>query len=108
MSGPWYGVDLDGTLARYPHAGGIGPPVPAMLARVRRWLARGTRVKLFTARAAVPDLIPEVRAWLDDLGLQQVEITCMKDFQMELLYDDRAVSVEVNTGRITTEGHEPL
>lgn len=37
----WIGVDLDGTLAEY-HGWGngeIGDPVPAMLERVKKWLA---------------------------------------------------------------------
>lgn len=49
----WIGVDLDGTLAHYDGGVGvdhIGPPVPAMLTRVKQWLAEGRAVKIFTAR----------------------------------------------------------
>ena len=40
----WIGVDLDGTLAHYEGWKGIehiGAPVPAMLERVKNWLAEG-------------------------------------------------------------------
>jgi hypothetical protein len=52
--GAWIGVDLDGTLAEYtvwkgPHH--IGPPILVMLERVKRWLAAGVEVRIFTARA---------------------------------------------------------
>jgi hypothetical protein len=49
----WIGVDLDGTLAHYhgwKHVGHIGDPVPEMLDRVKRWLAEGYEVRIFTAR----------------------------------------------------------
>ena len=41
----WIGVDLDGTLAHYDGWKGIehvGPPIPAMLARVKYWLEHKT------------------------------------------------------------------
>lgn len=47
-AGGWIGVDLDGTLAEYggwKGADHIGAPVPAMLARVRAWLADAERAK---------------------------------------------------------------
>lgn len=98
----WIGVDLDGTLAKYRGWEGpdsIGEPVPEMLMRVRRWLAEGKEVRIFTARASIPEQIAPVRAWLDRHGLQQVGITNVKDFGMIELWDDRAVQVEMNTGR---------
>jgi hypothetical protein len=98
----WIGVDLDGTLAHYSGwaGGSIGKPIPAMLARVKGWLAEGREVKIFTARAAVPELIPPIKAWcLEHVGAE-LEVTCMKDFGMITLYDDRAVQVEMNTGRL--------
>lgn len=100
MSG-WIGVDLDGTLAEC-HGGiaTIGPPVPAMMARVRAWIEDGREVRIFTARACVPDLIPQVQAWLVEHGLPALEITNEKDFRMVALYDDRCVQVEMNTGRL--------
>ena len=54
MSG-WIGVDLDGTLAEYTGWKGIdhvGKPVPAMVKRVKDWIAKGQDVKVFTARVS--------------------------------------------------------
>jgi hypothetical protein len=99
----WTGVDLDGTLARFDQGSSlseIGPPVPLMLERVRSMIANGERVKIVTARAADPDQVPLIRKWLRDNGLPPLEITDAKDYNMIRLYDDRAVQVERNTGRI--------
>ncbi len=104
-SGPWFGVDLDGTLAVWDANSSldrIGPPVPVMVAYVRRMVANGIRVKIFTARASDPAQIPKIQAWLRHNGLPDLEITNVKDYQMERLYDDRAIRVELNTGRIAT------
>jgi hypothetical protein len=101
----WIGVDLDGTLAIYRgwNNGEIGEPVPAMLARVKQWISEGKCVKIFTARASVPELIPPVKAWLAKHGLPELEVTNMKDFAMVELYDDRCKQVEMNTGRLLEE-----
>jgi hypothetical protein len=103
----WIGVDLDGTLAEY-HGwrldGGIGAPIPLMLERVKKWLAEGREIKIFTARAVQSEQIPIVQKWLRDVGLPELEVTNVKDLKMVTLYDDRAVQVEFNTGRIL--GHD--
>ena len=102
-AGPWFGVDLDGTLAVWDAGSSldrIGPPVPAMVDYVRRMVASGIRVKIFTARAGDPAQIPKIRDWLSRNGLPDLEITNVKDYHMERLYDDRAIRVERNTGRI--------
>lgn len=100
MSG-WIGVDLDGTLAHYTGCKGpedIGEPVPAMLARVRAWVAEGRQVKIFTARCCVPEQVPPIKAWLAKHGLGELEVTNVKDFGMIELWDDRCVRVVPNTG----------
>jgi hypothetical protein len=99
-------VDLDGTLAVYDgwKDGAIGEPVPEMLFRVRKWLADGVAVRVVTARAGVPEQVDAVRAWLDSLELHDVAITDRKDFAMIELWDDRAVAVEQNTGRVLGGG----
>jgi hypothetical protein len=108
MSGGWIGVDLDGTLAHYDGWKGVehvGPPVPAMLARVRRWLERGITVKIFTARVSVPDgrdredVVSAIHRWCAEHGLPALQVTCTKDFGLVELWDDRAVQVIVNTGQ---------
>ena len=99
----WYGVDLDGTLIAETSGpfdpNRFGPPVPAMLERVQNWLREGRRVKIFTARAAVPQHIPPIREWLRQQGLPELEITNAKDYAMIEIWDDRAVEVIANTGR---------
>ena len=96
----WIGVDLDGTLAFYPPPtrGTIGDPIPAMAARVRRWLAEGQEVRIFTARACEEAQIPVVEAWLARWGFPALYVTNEKDYEMIELWDDRAVQVKENTG----------
>jgi hypothetical protein len=129
MSRGWIGVDLDGTLAEYTNWAGpteIGKPIPLMLARVRAWLDAGKEVRIFTARVYplgyLPgDLIPPadqhifnyeqrvafaaahaIHVWcVEHLG-RTLPLTCIKDYHMQELWDDRAVQVEKNTGRIAT------
>lgn len=93
---------MDGTLAHDTGFQGpehIGPPVPAMLKRVKDWLRNGEQVKIMTARASRPGDLEHVRKWLEDNGLPQLEITNQKDYEMIDLWDDRAVEVIPNTGR---------
>jgi hypothetical protein len=104
----WIGVDLDGTLAEYNgwKATGktgelsIGKPIMPMVTRVLDWLNAGQEVRIFTARASEPDMIPPIKAWcVEHLG-RELPVTNMKDFGMITLYDDRAIQVEFNTGRL--------
>lgn len=98
----WIGVDLDGTLAEHhgwKGADHIGPPVPMMLARVKRWIREGVDVRIFTARASDPSQIPFVEKWCQlNLGMK-LPVTNQKDFAMVELWDDRCVQVQMNTGR---------
>lgn len=97
----WIGVDLDGTLAEYGSRNGandIGLPVPKMLKRVQKWLKEGADVRIFTARAYIPEQIPPVQAWCEKhLGVI-LPVTNVKDFGMSELWDDRAIQVIPNTG----------
>lgn len=108
MSG-WTGVDLDGTLAHYEgwvNAVHIGAPVPAMLERVKRWLAEGREVRIFTARVSgeregvdVATTRKLIEDWCELHVGQRLQVTCEKDFGMVELWDDRAVRVQFNTGK---------
>lgn len=102
MSQGWIGVDLDGTLAYYDIWRGldhIGKPIPEMLFNVKNWLAQGKCVKIFTARASVPECIPIIEEWcLIHIG-KKLEVTNVKDFSMIALYDDRAYRIVENTGK---------
>jgi hypothetical protein len=99
----WIGVDLDGTLAFHDANSPmikIGDPVPLMLKRVKAMIEKGHRVKIFTARAQDSDQILLIRKWLLNNGLPSLEITNIKDYNMIKLFDDRAVQVESNTGKL--------
>lgn len=104
---PWIGVDLDGTLAAdtgrqlWDSEGRprIGAPVPEMVARVKDWVSKGFAVKIFTARASSGVQVAAIRQWLLRRGLPDLEVTNIKDFNMVMLWDDRCVQVERNSGR---------
>ena len=104
MSG-WIGVDLDGTLAEYGGWQGpdhIGAPVPAMVERVRRWLAEGREVRIFTARVAqnAPFSVHyAIEQWCEKHLGQKLPVTHEKDYGMVELWDDRCVQVVPNTGQ---------
>ena len=115
----WIGVDLDGTLAEYygwPVDGSIGAPIPAMVERVKAWLAEGQDVRIFTARifpigtnqefVTTPDRWRQaldqanmISAWCGQHFGRSLPVTCVKDYGMIELWDDRAIQVEPNTGR---------
>lgn len=115
---PWYGVDLDATLAEHfpskrryrPGQMPIGKPVPRMVDRINHMLCEGKRVKIFTARAVhgIPET-KRIHLWLLNAGLPPLEVTNVKDPGMVELLDDRAVQVEPNTGKLYVKeekGHE--
>ena len=113
----WIGVDLDGTLADHywPSKGQydplrIGDPVPAMVERVKQWLAEGYEVRVMTARVgphgSAPGYGPEYIArvqnailnWTEEHIGEFLTPTCTKDYNMIELWDDRAVRVRINEG----------
>lgn len=107
---PWIGVDLDGTLAHHdptlpfdPLV--IGRPVDGMVVRVRSWIKAWHFVKVFTARVAEPDtqkrqqIVVAIQDWCEvEAELPRLPVTCIKDYGMLSLWDDRAVHVQPNTG----------
>lgn len=104
----WIGVDLDGTLAYYESGyfdiDKIGEPIPKMLEIVKFWLANNYTVKIFTARVTDDGIkdtnkIKElIQNWcLEHIGVK-LQITNIKDYKMIELWDDKAVSVKLNTG----------
>lgn len=110
MSGRgWIGVDLDGTLAHYDGWKGIehiGEPIPLMVERVKRWLAEGRAVKIFTARvirengSMSSEAVGYIWKWCEEHLGQRLHVTNQKDMGMQELWDDRAVCVERNTGEV--------
>lgn len=107
----WIGVDLDGTLAEYHGWKGeliIGTPIQPMVDRVKRWVAEGKDVRIFTARVAVAwgdraratleQIAEQIHAWcLEHIG-RALPVTCIKDFGLVEFWDDRCVQVIPNTG----------
>jgi hypothetical protein len=105
----WVGVDLDGTLAHYDgwkSPTHIGEPVPAMVTLVKKLIAEGWEVRIFTARVSTPDhgelvaVRQAIERWTREHIGRALQATCCKDFAMVTLYDDRAIQVEPNTGRL--------
>lgn len=117
----WIGVDLDGTLAKYGsgnwNAGQIGDPIPLMVERVKNWINDGVEVRIFTARVGTgggyslesgrsddDQFVNEqrllIKAWCKEHIGCELPVTAIKDFLMIELWDDRAVRVEMNTGKV--------
>lgn len=121
----WIGVDFDGTLATYDGWKGAdhcGEPIGAMVFRVKKWLADGWEVRIFTARmfpftvALRPQddiayradyterhhdaakAVGAIRDWCREHIGEVLTITCVKDYGMVELWDDRAVQVRANEG----------
>jgi len=112
----------------------IGKPIDTMVQRVLAMLAEGKDVRIFTARVGPatdeeclnafeklkgyePSPTPQldwnnfqrtlIETWCARVLGRILPITCVKDFHMYQLYDDRCVQVYTNTGetledRITT------
>lgn len=122
MSG-WIGVDLDGTLAEYGGwtGGSVGEPIAAMAFRVRKWLAEGHDVRIFTARVAETGLRNQIggvddktfaeaqrvviQDWCEKHFGVRLPVTATKDFGMVELWDDRAVRVKANEGEPCCSHH---
>ncbi len=106
---PWRGVDLDGTLAfsnanekwKPTKGGNIGKPIPKMVKRVKKWLKKGERVKIFTAKySRIANCEELVQKWLiEEAGLPPLEVTNAKDSECVEIWDDIAVSVKINKGK---------
>jgi hypothetical protein len=111
----WIGVDFDGTLAfsvpnrTDPYE--LGEPIPAMVNRVKDWLAKGYTVKLLTARMNLHSSTGHTRdlakmnalleQWCQKHIGSVIECVNTKDGWMEVLWDDRAISVDKDTGHST-------
>jgi hypothetical protein len=111
MSHKIHAVDFDKTLATYEGGhripGTIGEPIAPMVDRIKAWLADGDTVKIFTARVtpgnpnAGREKIAIKRFCKEQFGVD-MEVTATKEPDFSDIWDDRAVSVEPNTGRVLT------
>ncbi|MFA5728483.1 MAG: hypothetical protein WC957_03575 [Candidatus Neomarinimicrobiota bacterium] len=99
----WIGFDFDGTLSTFDGCLGwdyIGKPIHSVIEIAKEYIKQGYEVRLVTARARVPGQKLLLRKWCKEHLGQVVKITSHKDAGMLLLFDDRCVHVETNTGRI--------
>lgn len=108
---PWYGFDLDKTLFKFDKFKGsldIGAPIDGpgtAMEALKEHLAAGHNVRILTARVSGKNdpygkIARTIQARLQNYIGQAVPVTSEKDNFMQLLYDDRAVAVEPNTGKI--------
>jgi len=105
MAKKWIGVDLDGTLAKMEGWNGpyeIGEPILPMVNKVKKWITAGHTVKIFTARVSDddPKTVEAIEKWTKQHIGQVLEITNKKDMHMKAIFDDKAVRVEKNTGKL--------
>jgi hypothetical protein len=73
-----------------------------MVALAKKLVMEGKTVKIFTARLSEPGggaTIPIEQWCLKHIGCV-LEVTNCKDMSLQLFYDDRAIQVETNTGKI--------
>lgn len=109
----WIGVDLDGTLASYDvsrkdtwDGSSIEDPVPSIVNLVKGMLSAGCDVRILTARVSpnsvgangnhdtVEKQMDVIDKWCEFHIGRRLPITCSKDYNMVLLIDDRAVSID--------------
>jgi hypothetical protein len=96
-----------------------------MLERVKKWVAEGKDVRIFTARVQRatfssdrdsqydPDgregttaVEESIRQWCEKHVGRALPITCCKDYGMIELWDDRCIQVIPNTGRTIADEFE--
>jgi phage gp29-like protein len=103
---PYVGFDLDGTLAKFDKwqgPGHIGPPVPKMVAKVKKFLDKGIQVRIITARLGLPGKEAEVahraiQKWTKQHIGKPLKVQAHKTPGLVKLYDDKVERVEKNTG----------
>lgn len=111
---PWVGFDFDGTLAQHEKPFNMyssGEPISKMIALANAYLDQSERmgyvVKIMTARVSLcpdPDellrrVLPINRFCQQHFGTT-LDVTCVKDYGMLLLFDDRAYGVDSATGDV--------
>lgn len=102
----WIGVDFDGTLAEFDIWRGpdhVGRPIQTMVDRVKHWLENDQEVRIFTARANLPDSVVAIENFCLKVFGRRLPVTNQKDYLMVELWDDRAIQVIPNTGRTLSD-----
>lgn len=101
-------LDLDKTLAEYEskwRAQRIGPIIPKMLDNVKKWLSKGYKVVIFSARLShsggdLEKQIKMIQTFLRENGLENLDMTCIKKTEATHFIDDKAYHCVPNTGEI--------
>lgn len=111
-------LDIDKTLAfkeigSPPNGGPIGEAVPNMIKNIYKWLEKGYKISIWSARVARFDKFGKrkmtseinrqrklIQAFLKESGLPEFDITAEKYGYFTHFVDDKAVAVELNTGNI--------
>lgn len=104
-------VDWDGVMVEYHGYEGpavFGPSIQPMVDNVKSWLAEGHEVIVHTSRVSLEHNIDSVmkssgaiRKRLQEMGLPAtLKITANKYTRISEFWDDRAVEMEKNTGRV--------
>lgn len=83
----------------------LGAPIPEVVEACRMLLAQGHDFRIFTARAFPRPDGSHVEACrvIEEAALKlfgrRIQVTCMKSFEFDEIWDDMAISIEANTGR---------
>jgi len=108
-------IDLDGTLAYWDEHlednnqyWKIGEPIMPMINLAKEHIKNGDKVIVFTARISNDNLSymemarlkKEIIDWCYYYIGEYLEVTNIKTRDINLFYDDKAIHVEKNTGRI--------
>lgn len=102
-------LNLDSTIAYYEsawRAQKTGPPIPKMVENVKKWLTKGYKVTIFTARLArlnpteIKHQEKMIQSFLAAAGLPELPMTAIKLQEATHFIDDKAYHVVPNTGEI--------
>lgn len=96
-------VDFDGTLSSMVD----GSPIEKVVAKLKEFDAQGVEIRICTARVAtkypkehIEGHTRFIQQWcLHHIG-KAFPVTSEKDYDMVVLFDDRAIAVQTNTGEL--------
>lgn len=97
----WVGFDFDGTVSRLSD----GLPVSSIVEKIKHFRSQGVEVRICTARISskqTPEHIVNHTKYIQDwckvyIG-EVLPVTAEKDYEMVILYDDRAIAVKTDAG----------
>lgn len=119
----WVGFDLDGTLIKHCTQEEVvryilGEPIAEVVQLMHKEKANGYELKIFTARVSmgcnplehtmarrifVIKQTKAIQEWSKIKFGEIYDVTCQKDFNCIRIYDDRAMRVICDTGKLCCE-----